>query len=424
VLFLLRAQDGTAEPTQGPIISAARCDVTTSQTLTMWLWDDNWAGTLIASTEAWTSKYCNNVTVNIEVYPWSEYWPKLRAAAEDGTLPDIFNMSQDRFYFYRESEVLLDLQPYLSAQGVQMDAFAPAMIDPYRANDQLFAVPVNWDTVALIYNKDLFDAAELGYPTNEWTWLDFGSTARALTRDGVFGASVYAEYQAGYANWIAATGVPPLVNPQRTECTLNTADSARALQFLRDLQTDGTMPTLEQQGGASADNAFALWISGRVAMISAGTWKLPDIINQADFRWGVVELPRDPISGGSRAILHSVGYVAAADTAAPQAVGNLMQYLASDEGQAYFARAGGVAPASPSPELQVMWVESFDLPEANIQAFVNASRLAQGVTIWDPVVELANTELVMNIFGTDLPLETILNNACSTMEPFLAGGES
>ncbi|MBZ0309811.1 MAG: extracellular solute-binding protein, partial [Anaerolineae bacterium] len=57
------------------------------------------------------------------------------------------------------------------------------MVDPYRwgENGNLYAGPVNWDTIAIFYNKDMFDAAGLEYPTAEWTWDDFAAAAEALT---------------------------------------------------------------------------------------------------------------------------------------------------------------------------------------------------------------------------------------------------
>src|SRR5437868_5701413 len=80
------------------------------------------------------------------------------------------------------------------------------------------AAPMEWVTAAIYYNKDLFDKAGLAYPTAAWTWDDFAKDAAALTdkANGVYGAAVYAEYQAGWGGWVASEGVPPLVTQDRT----------------------------------------------------------------------------------------------------------------------------------------------------------------------------------------------------------------
>ena len=60
----------------------------------------------------------------------------------------------------------------------------------------------------MFYNKDLFDAAGLDYPTADWTWDDFAKDAAALTdtANGVFG-SASSRNTSRLGNWIASAGV-------------------------------------------------------------------------------------------------------------------------------------------------------------------------------------------------------------------------
>lgn len=39
----------------------------------------------------------------------------------------------------------------------------------------------------LFYNKDLFDAAGVAYPTNDMTWDAYAELAKQMTKDGVYG---------------------------------------------------------------------------------------------------------------------------------------------------------------------------------------------------------------------------------------------
>jgi multiple sugar transport system substrate-binding protein len=298
--------------------------------------------------------------------------------------------------------------------GVDTSVWQSAMTQTYRwgDNDDLYAGPVNWDTVAIYYNKDLFDAVGLSYPDADWTWGDFAADAAALTNsdNGVYGAAVYAEYQSGYPNWIASTGIPPVLGAGRTQCTLTVTPSLEALQFLKDLFDKGYMPSVSALGGSSADNVFNFWLAGNVAMITGGSWKLPEALADAPFNWDVVQLPRNPDTGRSRSILHSVGYVASANTQLPELAQNLILYLVSDEGQQFFADAGGVAPANPS--LQQQWIDSFGDTEVNVKAFVDATVDAQGVTIFDEIIDTVNVDLVEHIFGEGMSVENAAQIAC------------
>ncbi|MBZ0305028.1 MAG: extracellular solute-binding protein, partial [Anaerolineae bacterium] len=241
--------------------------------------------------------------------------------------------------------------------------------------------------------------------------------------EDVYGAAVYSEYQAGYPNWIAATGTTPVVEVGRTSCTLQDEGSMEALNFLKGLYDEGYMPSISILGGSSADDVFNYWASGRVAMITGGSWKLPQALSEVTFNWDVVQLPRHPETGRSRSILHSVGYVANARTDNPDLAGNLILYLVSDEGQQFFAEAGGVAPASPSPEIQQMWMDSFGDTNVNVQTFVDAITDSQGVTVFDEIWDTMNTELVLNIFDAGLSVEEATQMACDFINEQLPSSE-
>jgi len=402
----IKAQDNE------PVIKALPCKE--PGTLTMWVWDENWAKVIGDSIAAWEETYCPGAEVDLQVQPWDQYWNLLKTNAAGGELPDVFNISQDRFFFYADNDALLDLQPYWDEYGVDTALWGAGTVDPYRwgENNDLYAGPVNWDTIAIYYNKDMFDAAGLEYPTADWTWDDFAADAAALTTDDVYGALTYLEYQAGYPNWIAATGTTPVVEAGRASCTLTDEGSLEALNFLYGLFEQGYMPDVTTVGGASADDAFAFWASEKVAMITGGSWKLPDAIAQVPFNWDVVQLPKHPETGRSRSIVHSVGYVAAANSDNADLAANLILYLVSDEGQRFFAEAGGVAPASPSPELQQMWIDSFGGEGKNIQAFVDALEDSQGVTVFDEIWNAMNSELVTQIFDLGIPVEEAAAATC------------
>lgn len=392
-------------------------------TLTMWVWDENWATIIGNSIELWKAEYCPGAEVDLQVQPWGQYWDLLTTNAAGGELPDVFNMSQDRFRFYAENGVLLDLQPYFDQYGVDTTLWGTGLVDPYRWGEagDLYAAPVNWDTIAIFYNKEMFDAAGLEYPTADWTRDDFAAAARALTdpENDVYGAAVYAEYQAGYPNWIAATGVTPVVDADRTMCTLTEPGSLEALNFLKGLYDEGVMPSVSIMGGTSADDAFNFWASGKVAMITGGSWKLSQAVDEVTFDWDVVQLPKHPETGRSRSIVHAVGYVASARTENPDLAANLILFLASDVGQRFFAEGGNVAPANPSPALQQLWIDSFGDTGKNIQAFVDATQDSQGVTVFGEIWDAINSEIVVNIFDLDIPVEDAVAQACAVVEEYL-----
>lgn len=423
VSLLVLAIPAQAQEMEEEAIAPAPC--AEPGTLTMWVWDEAWAEIIGNAIEDWKANYCPGAEVNLEVQPWGQYWDLLKTNAASGDLPDVFNMSQTNVFFYLDNGALLNLQPYWDEYGVDTTIWGTGLVDPYRwgEDDDLYAGPVNWDTIAVYYNKDMFDAAGLEYPTADWTWDDFAAAAEALTTDTVYGAAVYLEYQAGYPNWIAATGTTPIIEAGRTACTLTEPGSVEALSFLKGLLDAGYMPMPSIMGGTSADDAFNFWASEQVAMITGGSWKLTDALNNVAFNWDVVQLPRHPETGRSRSILHAVGYVASARTAQPDLAANLILYLVSDAGQTFFAEGGNVAPANPSPALQQMWIDAFGDTDVNIQTFVDATVDSQGVTVFDEIWDRINSELVLNIFDLGVSVEEETQAACEFIAPYVVAEE-
>ncbi|MCC7448367.1 MAG: sugar ABC transporter substrate-binding protein [Anaerolineae bacterium] len=425
ILLLIVVLSALTLPTQAQgqsaTIPAGKCAAPGK--LTMWVWDTNWQAIIAKSIDTWKSKYCAGAEVDLIQQPWDKYWELLKTSATSGDLPDVFNMSQDRFYFYAKNNALLDLQPYWDKAGIKTTVWGAGLVNPYRWGDQgdLYAGPVNWDTVAIYYNKDMFDAAKVAYPTAKWTWDDFAKAAQALTDPAkdVYGALTYLEYQGGYPNWIASTGTTPVVDAKRSTCTLTEPGSLEALNFLKGLQDKGYMPKVSIVGGSSATDAFNFFVAGKVAMITGGSWSLPDAVSKVKFNWDVVQIPRNPTSGKSRAILHAVGYVASAKSKNPELAANLIQFLVSDEGQRFFAEGGSVAPANPSPELQKLWINSFKT-DKNIQAFVDATVDSQGVTVFDEIWDKINTELVVNIFDLGKSVDETTKSACDFINQQIA----
>jgi maltose-binding protein MalE len=156
-------------------------------------------------------------------------------------------------------------------------------------------------------------------------------------------------------------------------------------------------------------------------MLLGGAWRLPEAY-QVDFNWDTVQMPKNPTTGRSRAILHAASYVASARTKNPDLAANLILYLASDEGQMFFATAGGVAPGNPSPEVQDVWIKSFDSlgSPKNIQAFVDATQDSQGVTIFDEIWNYFDTEFATNIFDLGMSVDDAVAQGCEVVQPYLA----
>jgi multiple sugar transport system substrate-binding protein len=87
---------------------------------------------------------------------------------------------------------LLDLSTYIDSSGVDLSEIDPALIDVYNVNGKQIGIPMAVYPQFLMYNKSLFDEAELAYPPHEvgakyegqdWTWDTARELALKLTVD-------------------------------------------------------------------------------------------------------------------------------------------------------------------------------------------------------------------------------------------------
>ena len=81
---------------------------------------------------------------------------------------------------WQSRDVLLNLQPYLDAEPTLLDGFYPVTLQAYKRDDGYYGLPRDFQTIVLYYNKDMFDAAGVVYPTDDWTMDDLREAAKAL----------------------------------------------------------------------------------------------------------------------------------------------------------------------------------------------------------------------------------------------------
>ena len=95
--------------------------------------------------------------------------------------------------------VLEPLDEYIAKDGVDLSAFK-GLTDQIKVEDKLYELPFRSDFWVVFYNKDIFDAAGVDYPTNDMTFEQYDALARSVTND-MPGQEVYGAH---YHTWRSA----------------------------------------------------------------------------------------------------------------------------------------------------------------------------------------------------------------------------
>lgn len=306
------------------------------------------------------------IDAEIQVVTWDDYWTLLSAGAQGGSMPDVFWMHSNEAERYMSNEMLLDLTDRIAeSDSIDLSKYPADITELYTYDDKNYAVPKDVDTIALWYNKTLFDEAGIAYPTADWTWDDLYEAAKALTKDGVYGFACSAtNNQAGYYNLIYDMG-GYVINDDKTASGYDDPNTIAALQYFEKMIQEGIMPSQQVMSESAED---VLLGSGTIAMTTQGSWMLSAFKDNEYIKENCdcVELPMDAASGKRVSIYNGLGWAASAETDHPDEAWQLIEYLGSQEGQTRQAELGVTMSAYEGTS--EAWTGSADF---NLQAYLN-----------------------------------------------------
>lgn len=308
------------------------------------------------------------IKTKVSVVKWSEYWTMLEAGAQGGSLPDVFWMHSNESERYMSNGMLLDLTDRIAAsEKIQVENYPSEIWNLYTHDSKYYAVPKDIDTIALWYNKAMFDEAGLAYPTADWTWEDMGEAARKLTKpDGSqYGLAMnISDGQSTWFNMVYDNG-GYIISEDKKTSGLDDPKTIEALEMFKSWCDEGLMPSLE----IMAENSDSvLFESGKVAMITQGSWMINEYkANEYTSKnCDIVELPKNATTGRRASIYNGLGWAASANCEHPDEAWALIEYLGSKEAQQKQAELGVTMSAYKGTS--EAWINSSDF---NLQAYMN-----------------------------------------------------
>ncbi len=341
------ATAGGSESTAGGSAAASSSGYTVSE-LKVNIWDNNQKAGLQQIADEWTAE--SGVKVSIEVVDWDNYWTLLEAGASGGQMPDVFWMHSNTAQMYMENDLLLNLDSYIEADDtIDLSKYYEGVVKLYNRadNGSQYALPKDHDTIALLYNKALFDKYGVEYPNDDWTWEDLRDAAAKITEAGkadqVYGFAMNtSNNQDGWYNIVYDYGAQ-IITDDHKGTTIGSDEGKAAMEMLRQiLEVSAPQATVAETG---TENLFK---SGKTAMISQGSWMINSFYtaeNAADYAWAM--LPYADTNGngacdkGERySAYNGLGWAAAANTKDPKAAYDLISYFCSEKAQKEQASLG------------------------------------------------------------------------------------
>ena len=353
------------------------------------------------------------ITVTIQQTPWADYWTKLQAAASGGSAPDVFWMNGPNFQLYAANNVLrplTDTDPHPDTS-----VYPPALAKLYQYKNVQYGLPKDFDTVGLWYNKALFDAAGVAYPTASWTWSDFQAAAKKLTdpAKGVYGVGANLEGQENYYDTIYQAG-GSVISPDGKKSGYADPATVAGLKFWTDLVAAKESPSLKQMTDTAPLNLFE---SGKLAMYWGGSWDAKEFSGNDATKNGVDVAPL-PAGVKKATIIHGLANVVFAHTSHPAQAEKFAAFLGSQQAAQIEADTGTVIPAYNGT--QQSWVKAY--PQYHLQSFLDQLPdavpypISKNTAAWNT---LETTELTKAWDGSE-PIDKAAGDLATAMNAALA----
>lgn len=305
-------------------------------TITYAIWDSNQEKGLRTMADEF-EKENSNIKIKIQVTGWADYWTALEAGATGGSLPDTFWMHSNEIYKYASNDQLLNLNDRIKAsKKIEMDKFPSGLKSIYNYKSNQYAIPKDYDTIGLWYNKTMFDKAGIAYPNDKWTWTDLYKAAKKLTKtDGSqYGILTPLHNQEGYYNFVYQNGGTIITKDKKSG--YDDPKTVEAMKYYVNFVKDGLSP--KEFGDAERATDMQ---SGKCAMGFFGSWNLSGFSSNDYMKknFNVAVLPSSN-NGGKATIFNGLGNAIAKGTKHPDESFKWIEYLSAKEGQTRQAQLG------------------------------------------------------------------------------------
>ena len=241
-----------------------------------------------------------DITVQLESVEGQDYYGRLLTDIAAGNPPDIMQIGDDALPKFVEQNALVPLDPLMRGPyPLERDIYLPGLLEPGQWQGRQYLLPKDYSTLAVFYNKNIFDEHNVPYPAENWTWDDFLQTAQALTQDtngdgqtDLWGVQLPASWTTGFEYWVAAAGGQLVSDDGQTYIGyMDSPETAAAVQFYADLYNDYQVAPLPNDlnawGGGNTE-----FDEGRVAMRLFGRWPQAGLLNNPKIDLGLVGMPQ------------------------------------------------------------------------------------------------------------------------------------
>jgi len=346
------------------------------------------------------------ITVNaVNQQDYSTVAQKLQAAAVAGATPEVVLMGVDQTPFVRDG-VLLSLDGYIQRDKVDITDFYEGFLEQSYYNGKLYSMPFFKSTAVIIYNKTMFDAANLD-SKDMVTWDDFAAFATTLhEKIGVNGVTTFAwpwileSYLLSYNSGFHSSSNASNINSDITK------DFVKMFLDLKQSEVARIIPQAENNA------IYGEFATGKTAMIPHSTGAIVSLAGMGTkygFEVGVAFMPKGDVNatvtgGGNLAVTTKTS------DAAKEAAWQFVKFMTNTENSVDATIATGYLPTRKSG-ISAAKLTEFVKKVPQMQIAINQLENAKTPTNIGNEETRAISVAIESIWISDTDLNTTLQEA-------------
>ena len=276
------------------------------------------------------------ITVVLDVVPYDTIDTQLPVQVETGEGPDLARITNFGAY----NGKLLDLREYMADPAYYQANFPATILTALGFGGYPDAFTVTGPYV----NKTLFEQAGVELLGEGASWADWtaATTAVAEATGTQYAISID---RTGHRFAGPAMSMGAMLFDAEGNFTVDTPGFRAFAETLNGWHEAGITPSEVWLVGDSLNNCIDWFKSAELVMCMSGSWQINGLANDVadSFDWVVVPNPTG--DGGSTGVAGGSAVVAFADTAYPEQVGMLMEYLIQAENYSAFSAGTLALPA-------------------------------------------------------------------------------
>jgi multiple sugar transport system substrate-binding protein len=282
-----------------------------------------------------------------QVYPSNTFRQTLDTRIAGNDWPDIVRYTYQRLGKFKENNVMLDLKGKISEES--LSDLVPAFRAAATYEGKLVAMPHHTDTMAIFYNKAMFEKSGIRIPKNAtdgWTWEELTANARKLKADNNLEYAFGGIWENGsgyrYLPFIYMNGGSVLSKDMKS-ITINSPEALAATKLYETWQKE---KLVVKTGFTQEPVTNLLFVAKKIAFTFSGSWHLSYMEENMPGNWGVTYMPQ--VKGKSGSDMGGNSIFAYARTKYPNAAAIFIDYMTNKANMKAFAEASNFIPVRTS----------------------------------------------------------------------------